>query len=63
MTARNDWVAHLRQYPLKELRQRQNICRLQIEVAYKAKNERALTELNNMYDSLIETSMINEFYS
>ncbi len=61
MTARNDWVAHLQKYSLKELRRRQNITRQQIKIAFKTKNARALTELQNMYDSLTEAVYLNEF--
>ena len=61
MTARNDWVGHLRRYSLKELRRRQNLTTQQIEIAYAASNERALTDLQNMADSLTEAVFLNEF--
>ena len=61
MVVRNDWTAHLRRYPLKELRRRQNITNQQISIAHKAHNTRALEELQNMADSLTETVFLNEF--
>ena len=61
MSVRNDWVAHLRRYSLKELRRRQNITKQQIAIAYNDKNARALTELQNMADSLTEAVFLNEF--
>ena len=59
MTVRNDWVAHLLHYPLKELRRRQDITNQQIEVAYKRRNSGpsnlvTMNELQNMADSLME---------
>ena len=61
MTIRNDWVGHLRRYSLKELRRRQNITNQQIKIAYKAQKTTALTELQNMADSLTEAVYLNEF--
>ena len=61
MTIQNDWVTHLRRYPLKELRRRQNITAQQIVIAHRAKNHRALIELQNMADSLTEAVYLNEF--
>ncbi|KKN22354.1 hypothetical protein LCGC14_0916200 [marine sediment metagenome] len=61
MTIRNDWVGHLRQYTLKELRRRQNITKQQIVIAYNSKKTTALTELQNMADSLTEAVYLNEF--
>ncbi len=61
MAVRNDWVGHLRHYPLKELRRRQNITGLQIQVAYRAKNTVVLEELQDMADSLVEAVFLNEF--
>ena len=61
MTIRNDWVGHLRRYTLKELRRRQNLTYQQIKLAYNANNIRALTDLQNMADSLTEAVYLNEF--
>jgi len=61
MTVRNDWVGHLRRYPLKELRRRQNLTAQQIVIAYRANNIRTLTDLQNMADSLTEAVYLNEF--
>ena len=61
MAIRNDWVAHLRRYPLKELRRRQNITGQQIIIAYRTKKQNALIELQNMADSLTEAIYLNEF--
>lgn len=61
MTARNDWVAHLRLYSLKELRRRQDLINLQITLAYDSKKTRGLTDLQNMADSLTEAIYLNEF--
>ena len=61
MTIRNDWVAHLMRYPLKELRQRQNIVKQQQQTAYRAKNTHALEELQDMEDSLTEAVYLKEF--
>ena len=58
---RNDWVAHLRRYSLKELRRRQNITNQQIVIACRAKKTRALQELQDMADSLTETVLLTEF--
>ncbi len=62
MSIRNDWTAHLLRYSLKELRQRQNITKQQIAVAYQNHNERALTQLNDMLDSLAETINVKFCY-
>ncbi len=61
MTARNDWVGHLRHYTLKELRRRQNLTVQQIQIAYNASNTRALIDLQDMADSLTEAVYLNEF--
>lgn len=61
MTVRNDWVGHLRRYPLKELRRRQDLTYQQIQIAHRTKNDRAMTELQNMADSLTEAVYLNEF--
>ncbi len=61
MAIRNDWVGHLRRYSLKELRRRQNLTVQQITIAYNANNNRALTDLQNMADSLTEAVFLNEF--
>lgn len=61
MTTRNDWVGHLRHYSLPELRRRQHLNGLQIEIAHRTKNTEALQELRNMEDSLTEAIRLNEF--
>ena len=61
MTIRNNWVAHLRRYSLKELRRRQNITAQQIIIAHRTKKLTALIELQNMADSLTEAVYLNEF--
>lgn len=61
MAIRKDWVGHLRRYSLKELRRRQNLTNQQITIAYRANNIRALTDLQNMADSLTEAVFLNEF--
>ncbi len=61
MTVRNDWVGHLRRYPLKELRRRQNLTKQQIRIAHRAKNMTALDNLRDMEDSLTEAVYLNEF--
>ena len=63
MTARNDWVAHLMHYPLKELRRRQNIINMQIPICYKGKKIEALENLQNLYDSITEAIMTKYCYS
>jgi len=62
MSIRNDWVGHLRRYPLRVLRQRQQITKQQIVVAYRQHNDTALTQLNDMLDSLAETIAIQYCY-
>jgi len=57
MTARNDWVAHLMHYPLKELRRRQSIINMQIPVAHKQGKSEVLDNMNNMLDSITEAIM------
>lgn len=55
MTVRNDWVAHLMCYPLKELRRRQDICNRQIKIAYSTCHSGPLlAKLQDMADSLIK---------
>ncbi len=61
MVVRNDWVAHLMYYPLKELRRRQNIVKQQQRIAYRIKNTHALEGLRDMEDSLTETVYLKEF--
>ena len=61
MTIRNDWVGHLRRYPLKELRRRQNLTKQQLCIAHRARNTEALNNLRNMEDSLTEAVYLNEF--
>ena len=61
MTARNDWVCHLRRYSLKELRRRQNITYQQIRIAHRTNKTEALIQLQNMADSLTEAVYLNEF--
>lgn len=61
MAIDNGWVAHLRQYSLKELRRRQNITKQQIQITHRNHNTRALLELQNMADSLTEAVYLNEF--
>lgn len=51
---KNGWVIHLLQYSLKELRRRQDITNQQIEIAHEMGKDKALAELQNMADSLIE---------
>jgi len=61
MTSRNDWVAHLIKYPLKELRSRQVLNEKQIKLAYKTKNTEALKDLRNMEDSLTESILLKTY--
>ena len=61
MTARNDWVGHLRRYPLKELRRRQNLTKQQLRIAHRSQNTEALNSLRDMEDSLTEAVYLNEF--
>ena len=61
MAIKNDWVEHFRQYSLKELRRRQNLAKQQIRIAHRANNNRALTVLHDVEDSLTEAVFLNEF--
>ena len=61
MAIRNDWVGHLRRYPLKELRRRQNLTKQSQRIAHRAKNTKALNELLDMENSLTEAVYLNEF--
>lgn len=66
MSSRSDWTAHLTRYTLAELRRRQRITAGQIEAAWelmqcpdtRPRGESAMTDLQNMYDSLTEAVMI-----
>lgn len=70
MTVRNDWVAHLRRYPLRELRRRQRIANAQLKIAYQLAQQpytrdrglRGMTEIQDMLDSLAETIGIKYCY-
>ena len=61
MVIRNDWVEHFRQYPLKELRRRQNLAKQQIRIAHRTNNDRGLAALHDVEDSLTEAVFLNEF--
>lgn len=57
MAIREDWVDRLAGRTLKDLRRRQELIELQIEIAHTTLNDTALKNLRDMEDCLAEAVM------